>query len=759
MTETQINLICGMLIASVAFSFAPVVIGVVKVIIKALSANPRRNTGFGKQLMFFSAFLIGAIWCLRYAVGYYTIVSTDEIEITLTWWEELFNSMAHALQTFSMDEDYTQYILDGKNMLCAIAGPDTIWSSVYGLYASVLNFIAPIAGGAIIFDILASVFPRLKLHVSYLAVWREKYYFSTLNEGSLALAKSIYSANISHFARPTIIFTGAHGDAEDEKASKLFQEARLMGAVCVREDLSYIAKNRFGKRTFFLIAEAEEENLQMLTNLADVYNYKYLKKAEIYLFSQNDVYTQIEMSVRTKLLTTYQLKEEELPTFIPVQSYRNLISNMLVEVPLYEPLIHRRKGDGTVDLNVTILGTGAIGTEMFLSTYWFGQMLHTNLTVNIVSQDSEEVFWGKIDYVNPEIHHTIIKDDPILMYNQNGDCSEPYCTVNYMQCDVKSTAFMQQMRDKKADSLLLNTDYFLVALGTDEANLSVANMIRKYVGEYHISSNKEKRTVITYVVYDSELCEILNRKKHHCSGKNTDIYMQAIGCLQDVYSVKNVFMTEYEPLALKADQLYLSVQNRQTRAKEHAERMKDDYKHWASLARGMHIKYKVFSLGLFRFSVFDGTGTDDPKYIADMQQAYDQYKQIVTGEISMPDEESRRKHISLLHQLAWLEHRRWNAFTRVKGFRHTTNYAAYAVSGQFGSYKQMELKLHPCLVECDQAGIRASVNEKGIVDETTLFQCDDSTKRDLLDELSYQLYNLKYNDYDFKQYDYPITDF
>jgi hypothetical protein len=49
------------------------------------------------------------------------------------------------------------------------------------------------------------------------------------------------------------------------------------------------------------------------------------------------------------------------------------------------------------------------------------------------------------------------------------------------------------------------------------------------------------------------------------------------------------------------------------------------------------------------------------------------------------------------HMLAWVEHRRWNAFTRTMGYQSTDalekNLASYA------SHKNMPLKLHPCLVE------------------------------------------------------------
>ena len=71
----------------------------------------------------------------------------------------------------------------------------------------------------------------------------------------------------------------------------------------------------------------------------------------------------------------------------------------------------------------------------------------------------------------------------------------------------------------------------------------------------------------------------------------------------------------------------------------------------------------------------------------------------------------------------------------------------------------MDLKLHPCLVECDKKGIRAVMLPTGQIDESTALRCEDNADLDRLDELSYDLYKKKLNGYNFKQYDYPSADF
>lgn len=729
--------------------------------------------------------LITSIWALRYAVGYYNIVSALEDAVTLTWVEEIANSFVHTLQTFSLGESYNDYMFGGKEMMKAVFGENTRLTDVYGIYSSVLNMVAPIAGGAIILEILVSFFPKLKLQDSYIKVWRDKYYFSELNKASLVLARSIKIAYNNKFIKPIIIFTDSYVDKQEENSAELMAEAKLLGAICVKDDLSHLKKNRFGKRVYFLLDKDETGTLQTLADLVNTSDNKYLKKSEIYIFTNDDSYLQVENNIYNKLCKEWKLeyecklnenasekekkkeekiknkiehkKEKIMPTFVPVQSHRNLISNLLVDIPLYEPIVGKEKTDGKKTLTVTVVGTGQIGTEMFLSTYWFGQILDCKLNINVISKESEDEFWGKIDFVNPEIKRTTIEGDSILLINRKGEKAEPYCNVNYIHCDVKSSAFISCLKDKSMN--VLDTDYYLVALGNDDDNITVANTVKNFVGEHHIKNNKPVHTVIAYVVYDYELSKALNEKKFFSFIKDTnDVYMQAVGNFRDVYSVRNVFLSEHAQSIRQTHNAYLAIKNKQKRAKAQNKRLKDAYSYWSSLARALHIKYKTYSIGAVKKSLFDYP--DKPEdYNKECARALKRYEQFAKGNLifTLPNEETA--HIQMLHKMAWLEHRRWNAFMRIKGFRGTTDFDAYAVSGKSGSYKQMDVKLHPCILECDQSGIRADISPNGEIDASTVFMCQDKDNFDLLDDLSYELHDKNYNDYDFKIYDYSKFDF
>ena len=765
MTQFQTNVLWAVFLLSIGFLVIPIVLGVIcKLIKRFILKKPSKPFHFGQKLIVISGVLIGAIWCLRYAVGYYTTVVSEIPSQELTWIEEIFNSMIHALQTFSMDEDYTQYILNGKDMMRSIAGESSFWVKFYGVYAFVLNVIAPIAGGAIIFEILTSIFPKIKLKLTYAAVWKDKYFFSELNERSLALARSIREKYQNKLLRPVFVFTDAYVDDENEESAELLLDAKLLGSICLRDDISHIPKNTFGRRFFFLIDEDEMSNHVALSDLSDQYNYKYLKKADILLFSQEDIYAQIEERILNKLKTRYGIDDEDMPIITNIQCYRNLVTDFLVKLPLYEPVIDRKKNGEPVDLNVTVLGTGYIGMEMILNTYWMGQMLDCKLNINVISKEKEEDFYKKLDSINPDIYKTTVEGDGILIKNRKGEKCDVYCTLKYHKADLKVQDIAALLENTgKNGKKLVDTDYFMVALGTDKENIHIADKIRQTVGAHHLNEDSGHKTIVAYVVYDTKLAHDMNSKSafDYSPSDGYDVIMKAIGDLEEVYSFKNVFMPQYSAEVFKMNNFYNNTAvkemkselsgDRMARISKQQKRIKDEYSYRSSLARYMHLKYKVFSAGCFEKSVFDfGGNTEDPEYLEMQKAAAEDYQKKIHG---------KEHDVALLHRLAWLEHRRWNAFLRICGFRHTNKYLEYY--DKLGTHKNLDLRLHPCLVECDELGMRAEFDENGVVIDETAFKAK-SEDLDLLDDLSYELKEFlekkkKYY-YDFKYFDYPYED-
>ena len=815
MAKWQIAFIAILMMMSMLMFFIPSLRYGIRKLLKKPVVEKRNKTGISMVLTF-SVILILSIWFLRFAVGYFAIINPNGDEkILLSPGEEIVNSLFKAIRTFSMEEDYAAYISDIKCLITAIV-PNHIFCFSFikffaVLYASVLNFLAPIAGGAIILEIVSSVFPNIRLRWSY-KLGRPKYFFSELNSASLALAKSIYEKEKSR--KPILIFTDTYVDDENEKEYELLLEAKKYGAICVRDDLAHVVKTKKGKRSYYLMDENEFGNLQTLMGLVENHNVKFISDSYIYLFVQSDAYVQVEKQV-TKLLASDEkqklLGNGKKPTIVPVNGYRNLVHNLFVEVPLYEPLIH--KNDRT-KLTLTILGNGIIGTEAFLSAYWFGQMMVSEkkdgketmtgceVTVNVVSKDSEDVFWSKIDYVNPEIKQTVeILNEgkaeyskELLAYDKYGNVNSPYCKVRYFQSDVKIGGFW----DWKFSIVqnLFESDYFIVALGNDADNISVAEKLRRSIGQKRLEGMiQTSNTVIAYAVFDSELAKTLNGSKRYqtINDKQTDIYMHAFGSQDQVYSCDNVYISKNSIWAKetgigyykKSTEYHISDNIKRTE-----EDVTGDYEYWANLARASHIKYKVFSLGWIKKSVFDYISdtvkvSDDE--LTDIIESEEDHKKCdcvtaymyhryqvaricskymlltISNSIGEGDSEISQAREELefkKHCLAWLEHRRWNAFTRTMGYQYIN---ADNILNIKGSQKDMELKLHSCLVEArqpelssDDTYIYAAFDEKGKVDFSTMFKSFPSEKSDRLDEVSCKKKGLhpEKNVCDFKVHDY-----
>ena len=800
--------------------FVPLIVGFVRRK-KFYKDNPHSyfsgKFSFTTYILFITLGVLIAVFFSRYVVAYYSSFA-DKVNVpcneTIGKLEfgsnEFVNSFLHALQTFSMDEDYTEYWLNGQAMIRYATKSNGAAEFFYNLYMSVLNISAPILGGAIVFEMLTKAFPSVKLWFSNFNIWREKYYFSELNENSLALARSILSD--SSRRNSTLVFTDSYVDDEEEESTEWLQEAKSMGAICLKADLLHILFNRRNKKGLhvFLIDKDQSNNTGMLAKMFDDKNIKIYQNSRIYVFSSDRKYSCIEDEVKSifnleknklEKLNEHLEKKIHIPYVFPVNVVRNIADTLMQELPLFEPLI----GTQQKDLTVTILGGGSIGTEMFLAAYRFGQILDVKLHINVVSRAAEYSdnnddlgFNNKINFINPEILKSACEKDDLLIYNCDASApkwSQPYMDYRYISANVMSDNFISCLEN---DKKLLNTDYFIIALGNDEDNFIMADRVRSILGKYHLMNISERKTVIAYSIYNSQFSDKLNelktRKYVNDGKKDCDIFMYAFGGKDKVYSCDNVFFEgikywtyltgkDYEEhTGLTPEQARQS--NEKALEEKYKEMLKDIYNHISSLARSMHLKYKIFSSG--NYCLEDGTcmSVFHENYNPSMKEDYnrqrlEQYKKnIINIDLSADDkaEETTQK----LHRLAWLEHRRWCAFMRTCGFRYVSledmkkYYDIDTFEHKAKTHKYLSLKLHPCLVECSEEGkllVELDKNGKvakghinGYSRERLQEYKDGNLKNfDRLDALSYCIWFERENlsdddrkhDSDFKRWDYP----
>lgn len=252
------------------FIFGHIFIVAVLIVIPLLIIKKSKKRQIGLAI-----YALLVIWLARFLVILFSkdgIATGDGLPTNgLLWWEKLFDSLIHALQSFSMDEDYTQYTVAGKQLLEEAGLPE--WSLFYGILVSIYNILAPVLGGALVLNILTSLFPSIKIS---LFLHRHKVVFSELNEASICLAEDImrdkqyYKVLKMHTRfsfRPLIIFTDAYVDSQSEISSELFDRAKEIGAVCVKNDLINLRLSRSMAVTYLLMDEKVADNITSFSHL------------------------------------------------------------------------------------------------------------------------------------------------------------------------------------------------------------------------------------------------------------------------------------------------------------------------------------------------------------------------------------------------------------------------------------------------------------------------------------------------------------
>ncbi len=819
-------------------------------------------------LLIVSVFVLLATWAMRFAVGYYRIMKPAENdEVKLSCFEEVFNSIVHALQTFSMDEDYTEYLTDGRAMIAAIGASENR-VTLFGAFTAILNTAAPILGGAVVLNILLSFLPRAKLCCHRFFIFERQYFFSELNERALALAKSLcdktqYQKGMEKYHRPLIVFTDAYTDKDQEESAELLEEARALGAICLKEDLVNIIKRPIFnfKREYILIDVNELNNVRTLAELSGEKHWKKLKRSVVRIFYQDDSFsvterqiidgvwekytkvksgrhwsfrlsdfvqyynlsTQARYEVRisankrgiyegviaaaeelgaksklkefakrsgssdavissakvlSELIFPEGLKEEDferfsktidreraladMPAILRIRSFQHIIYQMLRDLPLYRPLFAKApEEDGTRTLNVGIIGFGGIGMEMLLASAWFGQMNGVRLAFNLVSAEEPEVMIKKLNRRAPELLHSASPDDPVLQIfrNDTDHYGDRYFTFRCANADVMLEPLdrimcREYIYPKLSDCKgiqpdlpqpvgnsdghsLLDCDYYLVSTGKDDRNIEIAEQLRRAVTIRRMNqgtAEEKKETplvTVAYVVYDTDLAETLNSRP---SDGVTELV--AVGSSKEIYSRRNMMLTDSRQAASEMQKLYNAVQDQNgkspetqdqrtvrtnVRAQMHEEMKKrsgDIYSWMSSTARGMHRKYKAFSV--WQFLMRDPQNAERCETLCKSL--------LLPGEmLGEPHKDALQVYIDAIKEdpmieaeLTWLEHRRWNAYMRACGFLRR-------IKGD----KDLMLRLHPMIVEIKPAGSKDS-------------------RPDLLDDISKD----KGNDY--KKYDKPL---
>ncbi len=466
-----------------------------------------------------------------------------------------------------------------------------------------------------------------------------------------------------------------------------------------------------------LIPHVNKKNIKYTFNIPDLPTW-------IFLFVQNDCHAEIANRLYfNSKEKTYQVG------FRVIRDYKNAATNLMSQVPLFMPLLYKKPNNRSV-LNVTIFGGGCIAQEVFKAVYWCGQIPNVELNITVLTKDDIE-FKNSISVACPELLDSCEEGSTLLSVFSHDPTivNTPYVKT----LDIKSVPDVRNINAETL-SVIRKTDYFVIALGSDEEAVEMTNILCRELTKIKLIRNKANGSIIVPAIFNRDIADAIANKKP--SNLITETYVIPFAMLDERFSCETAFMENHIATAFATAELY----NREHQVSQ----QKDEYTYWSNIAKAMHAPYKLFGLGRLRLAHGKRTaitGVPDDMYRIDKK----------------PLENTPENNEDL--QQAWVEHRRWNAFMRAQGFRCLTETEFETYTKIKLSQKDTQLKLHSCLVECSPTGTEP-------LPDTTVF---DRRKYDRLDYVSMMVHKAKLDkdpgyfgtpikNADYKQYDFVEFD-
>ena len=426
----------------------------------------------------------------------------------------LLTAFQHTMRLFVLDGGYA-------GTMEQMAGWDAAMRLRYENLCAVLYALAPLTTFGFILTFVKNISSHLRYWLCRLTFWRGAHVFSELNERSLALAESILENRTTHLRspllrltlgwaihlwdwvrRPVIVFAGVSAKWEEETLD-LAEQAREMGAILFRKDLSAVSHGRLPlcRLTFYLIGDDEGEKLN---RAADVLARNY-RNSRMYLFSGG-------VSANCFLKSFTQEEKEKIRTeVIRVDDRRALIYHQLDEngLRLFRDAYPR---EGERVISAVIVGLGRYGEEMLRALLWYTQVPGYRVELTAIDRDPEAA--SRFEAACPELilgPHGHVPGD--MAYH-----------LAIHRAEVGTEAFDRCLR------ALPHPTYVFVSLGSDEANVAAALHIRR------LYAAADRTPHLDTVIYDSALKARISREGDnemsayglHAVGDVTSFYTEGV---------------------------------------------------------------------------------------------------------------------------------------------------------------------------------------------------------------------------------------
>lgn len=456
--------------------------------------------------------------------------------------ETFFISVHNTIRLFVVDGDFAFVTTN----LDAEMGEGLF--AAYSILLSVLFVLAPV----LTFGFAMTFFRNAAAYEQYLCnPHADVFIFSELNEKSLALAESLHKTD----SRRLLVFTDVF-DTGEEQAYELINQAKKLGAICFKLDITASVFRWHSKKTrmcFFTIGEDSTENTRQA--LALIATYRGNKNCELYVGS-----TQVATEL---LLANAYAKDASVDApkmrVRRIHEVRSLVTRVLYEKG-QEAVFAPAAAAGN-KITAVVVGMGSHGTEMTKALAWYGQMDGYELEIHGFEKSTEAA--ERFALACPELVGPFHYDAKEVLGTE-----EPYRITVHGGVDVDTKGFVDILLS------LPQVTYVFVSLGNDELNIATAVRLRELFEQHG------NHPYIHAIVYNTEkknaLLGITNYK-----GQPYDIHF--IGDMRTSYSEAVLLDNEVEQLALK----------RHTKWGSEQSFWQYNYNYQSSIASAIHRKAKT----------------------------------------------------------------------------------------------------------------------------------------------------------------------
>ena len=416
-------------------------------------------------------------------------------------------SLLNTFQIFTINSDRSailESVMTGSEALTA----------AYVLYLSFVFVIAPI----LTFGFIVSFFKSASAYIKYLlCFFKDMYIFSDLNERSLALG-----ADIKRNRKGAVIVYADAFANEGEKPSELTEQARNMGAICFKRDITDTnlrLHSRSSQVRFFTIKEDEQRNIEHSLKLISAFRSR--SGTWLYAFSTGIESELLLANIKGAIKVR---RVNEIKTLI----------NRILYTDGYDGdgrhVIFRgakaAEGADYRTISAIIVGMGRHGTEMLKALAWFCQMDGYRLEIDAFDRD--ELAEDKLAALCPDL----ISGE----YNGKYIEGEANYTIRiHPGADVTARTFRNMITERTS------TTYAFVSLGSDEANIRTAVELRMLFERMNIHPD------IQTVVYSTEKKDSLKGIKNF---KGAEYAIDFID-MESTYSDRFIIQSKLEEAALK----------------------------------------------------------------------------------------------------------------------------------------------------------------------------------------------------------------